>query len=587
MRIPVLMVCVTIVGTSPSLARAPRPIPAPAPDSAALGRSLDEYFTRAEAFGFSGAVVVARGGRQILRKGYGYADRRAGVLNTPETVFGLSSGDKQIIAAAIMRLTELGRLRVSDTLGTFFPTAPHDKTAITLRQVMSHTSGIPNEYWDDHKDLPRDQFIEDVLSKPLRFAPGTGWAYSNANFWLLEEVITRVARMPYEQFIEEHLFRPAGMTSTGFPSRGWDGRTIATYRPWTFEIPKGQMVDAEPLMDRQRWNWQLMTTVDDLFKWYLALRGNKVLTAQSKDEMFTPVRANYGYGWNVVRTRRGTRLVHHGGAGDGVGMTATIRLWIDEDVAVIILANSTTPAITADGIGPALESVIFGGDAQLPPAAYPVPASHALAIGTYRLPNGGSFAIRQVTGGRLVAQSTDPKAILYLVLPDAVAPLDSGEHNQESEDALSAAFRNDWEPLRRLVRPFENFESRRAQMAGLVDRFKRLGTFETGRTVYQRGYDFSGRPEIQSFLHVHFSAGDALVRVLQLSTGATNFDARPLPPLVEMPLAANAAGVPTAWNFQWGNATQMIARVENGSTMIELRGSRGSIIGVKQQMNGS
>jgi hypothetical protein len=77
------------------------------------------------------------------------------------------------------------------------------------------------------------------------------------------------------------------------------------------------------------------------------------------------------------------------------------------------------------------------------------------------------------------------------------------------------------------------------------------------------------------------------MRVLQLSTGATNFDARPLPPLVEMPLAANAAGVPTAWNFQWGNATQMIARVENGSTMIELRGSRGSIIGVKQQMNGS
>src|ERR1700694_2928739 len=143
--------------------------------------TLDDYFTRAAAHGFSGSVLVASGETVLLRKGYGLADRRAHEPATPETAFNIASLDKQFISAAILRLEELRKLKTSDPLGRFFDFVPLDKKDVTLHQVMSHTSGLANEYWDEHPRLTREQFVHFVLAEQkLESKPGTKWGYSNS-----------------------------------------------------------------------------------------------------------------------------------------------------------------------------------------------------------------------------------------------------------------------------------------------------------------------------------------------------------------------------------------------------------------------
>jgi CubicO group peptidase (beta-lactamase class C family) len=570
-----LTILFPVVTPRASVARCGKLSPA---SSSPIASALDDYFARAESFGFSGSVLVAVRGAVVLRKGYGYADRRTGLCNTPETVFGVSSVDKQIIATAIMKLSELGRLRVTDSLGKFFDRLPADKAGITLRQVMSHTSGIPDEYWDSHPDMNREQFVRFVLNESLAFTPGSGWEYSNANFWLLEEVVERASGRPYEQFLDEKLFAPAGMHSTGFPSHGWKGQTVAKYQPWTFDIPKGESIDAEPLLERQRYNWQIMTNVDDLFKWYLALRNNTLISARSKLEMFTPVREQYGYGWNIVPTRRNTRLVYHGGSGDGVGMVAQVLMWVDEDVAVLIFANSTSPAITSDAMRPAIESILFGGNAALPPAGAIVQGLPGDVVGTYALSDGGRIDIKRAVDGRLVAQSSDPGGIVALIMPDAATPFEPGTYNADAEKAIDSAFANDFEPLRKLVRPPESFDERRAQMQRLIKRLSSNGTLLGNRTVFQRGYDRDGLPELQSFQLLRFTSGVAIVRVIQLSSGATYFNAVSLPRIMELPLTRDVGNQFTAWNFLWTTATRFVFSDGPRPNRLDIRGSRGNVM---------
>jgi CubicO group peptidase (beta-lactamase class C family) len=178
--------------------------------SAAFGdaaSAIDDYFTRLAAHGFSGAVIVARGDEVLLRKGYGLADRKRGIPNRSDTAFNISSLDKQFIAAGILRLEELGKLSTSDPLGRFFNFAPDDKKNITLHQVLTHTAGFSDEYWDQHPELTRTDFIKWVLTqRPLEAPPGKEGSYVSFDDWLLEEVIEQVSGMPFEQFLRRELF---------------------------------------------------------------------------------------------------------------------------------------------------------------------------------------------------------------------------------------------------------------------------------------------------------------------------------------------------------------------------------------------
>ena len=317
----------------------------------ALAARLDAYLTAAAADSFCGSVLVARDGRVILAKGYGFADRERRIPFRVSTVSDIGSLTKAFTAAAVLDLEARGRLRTTDSLARFFPTAPRDKAGITIHQLLTHTAGFPAKLGEDDELVDRDAYVSRALACSLRFAPGARFLYSNVGYSLLGAVIEECSRRSYEDDLRERLFRPAGMRSTGYRRVRWDARSIAVSyrgaerrgtpleRPWRTDGPGWNL----------RANGGLLSTVGDLYRWHRALDGDRPLPAAATAEMFAPhVREDedstvaYGYGWEVRRTSRGTRLVVHNGS-NGI-FFADFHRYVDENVQIVFLTNDLSHA---------------------------------------------------------------------------------------------------------------------------------------------------------------------------------------------------------------------------------------------------
>ena len=550
--------------------------------SFSVGASVDDFFERAEAFGFSGSVIVANGDQVVLRKAYGYSDRRNGVANRPSTVFSLASLDKQFIAAAILRLEEMGKLRTTDSISRFFNFVPEEKSAITLHHLLSHTAGIRNEYWDSHPEMSRQAFVRLVLhDQPLLSQPGKEWRYSNSGYIVLEEVIEQVSGKPYEVFLQESLFGPAGMTHTGNPSRQWDARNVAKYQYWTVDPPKISP-DAADLLTRPRSNWVLMSTIDDMYRWYLALRSNRVLTPESKKKLFNVVMADYAYGFNVVRTARGTKLIHHGGSGSDVGMVATFRWFVDEGVFVCVLSNSVNPSLSADYFMGDVESLIFGGTPSLPPAKDSGwTGDPDKLVGTYTFPNGASFEVCRAKDGRLAILTRDKRAMVFLRFPDAAARPEAVSQDAVAIDVIRGIAHGDYEPLRKILAKQVSFDATKSffeRAKGLTASF---GELRSVSTVYQRSFVFDGQLEIQSFVRLEYEKGDLVLRVLHRPSGEITLNAVNMPDGVEGVLTPTIGGGYSTWDFTLGNGAQIVFNGESTPVQLTVRGPHGSIVATK------
>jgi len=175
--------------------------------------------------GFSGAVLVTRGGRPVLSRGVGLADRRKRIRVAPRTVFDIGSITKNLTLAATLALVEDGRLALSDRLGELLPGVPVDKQAITVRQLLEHRAGLPEYVVDapggDFVELSRHKALSRILRRPLRFEPGSGYGYSDAGYTVAAAVIENAAGRPFEAFLRERILRRAGMTSAGFYGGDW------------------------------------------------------------------------------------------------------------------------------------------------------------------------------------------------------------------------------------------------------------------------------------------------------------------------------------------------------------------------------
>jgi len=516
-----------------------------------VASSLDDYFARATAHGFSGSVLIARGNEVILRKGYGLADRRARVAATPETAYNIASLDKQFIAAAILRLEELGKVHTSDPLTRFFDFVPDDKKAITLHQLMSHTSGLRNEYWDEHPTLSREQFVHLVIAEqPLESAPGTEWSYSNSAFIVLERVIEIASGRSYEQFLHDELFAPAGMAYTGFELPKWRPHQVAHYDFWTVDAAslKGDAAYNDPLRRPPPYR-VLLSTVDDLWKWRGAL--SKVLTPASRTKLWTPVKDNYAYGWNVVRTTRGTRLIHHGGSDSNTGMLVTYRDYVDDDVFVVIATNSMQPGLVSDYIAADVEAILFGGPVTLPP---PAVANHGDIAGKY-----GAYEIVKIEDGPLVLRTTDRDAMITLRFPSAT-PLQDADANE----LVRAAFAGDFATFRKATHASEGFVKRVQEQ---IDAWtKEYGKLTDVKTIGQRTFVFEAEPELHSYVRVGFEHGSGVLRILHVGSGGLRLGQLNMPPGMEMVLAPAGPGRWTTWDFKLG--TGAIVSREDGRLVL-------------------
>ena len=278
--------------------------------------------------GSSGALVAGRGDTMDVCRGWGEPDEETGERAGCDTVFDIMSMTKQFTAAAVVRLSQDGRLDVGDPLADHLPGVPADKQAVTIEHLLTHTSGLLDTLGPDDDPLTRGAFLRQALGSELLSEPGTTYRYSNVGYSLLTAVVEEVSGQDYEAYLAEHLFAPAGMTSTGYVLPDWSALHVAVEHDATGR-PQGTPLDHPWADDGPYWNLRgnggLLSTPRDMFRWHVALRGDEVLDDDAKHRLFEPrVREEpdetyYAYGW-VADDRDDPQIFwHNGGNGRAYG----------------------------------------------------------------------------------------------------------------------------------------------------------------------------------------------------------------------------------------------------------------------------
>ena len=306
--------------------------------------ALDRWLRRAaDSAGFSGVVRVERGGKLLLDRVYAPAGQHG---LTTESAFWLASTTKQFTAAAILKLVDQGKLALSDSLYRFFRRLPRDARAITVAQLLTHTSGIaPSGAAEGITE--RDAAVRAIFAEPLRRPPGDSYHYEDEDYTVLAAIVESVAGMPYEAFVERALLIPAGLTHTGFCGRLAPNVAIAP-SAGAPAVPPPCRSGSTPIDWADRGATGLVGTAGDLVKWARALRGGKVLSEASREELERGkvlVRREgssdvyYSFGARIYMNGDRRREVWHSGYDVRVGQSSTVRL-IDNGLWIVVLANS-------------------------------------------------------------------------------------------------------------------------------------------------------------------------------------------------------------------------------------------------------
>jgi CubicO group peptidase (beta-lactamase class C family) len=404
-----------------------------------LGARADSFLTRAALHGFSGAIVVAEHGEIVLRKGYGIADRERRTSIGPETPFFIGSLAKQFTAAAILRLCADRRLALTDSLGALFPDAPADKRGITVRQLLSHTSGLPY--------LPsaglfgrgtRDSVMREMLAERLLFQPGTRYEYSTPGYILLAGVIERASGITYEQYLRS-LFERARLTSTGFVGERtrWSAAPVRSYS----DANEEDLLEDVPALPRFVGAGSIVSTVGDLYRWYDALVNGEILPDAKRDLLFAPVvrlRSNLqeALTWMLIDLPTGTLRQ---AAGDIGGFNAELRHYVDEGLVVAFASNAR---VRGRGYREIVMNYIArmsrGERVPFPPEISDVPESRLQSMpGTYTLSDGGTV-VMWASGDSLMVGATDAPGIALLAGQDSSASMRAAELTERATRFLAS-----------------------------------------------------------------------------------------------------------------------------------------------------
>ena len=302
-----------------------------------LAQTLDQHITAATERGFSGAVLVMKNDDIILKKGYGWTESSRQYRINPSTRFFIASMTKGITGAAAVRAQELKLLSLNDPLSKYFPELRAPKSSITLRQLLTHTSGLPDNY-DSFGYTDRDENVEQILSSDLMSEPGSSFAYTGAGYWLVAAVIEITSQTSYEKFVQKEIFDRAGMSDSDFWLNVIDDDASAVAQKME-PFPPG---DLQP-----NWGFRgsggIVSSVSDLHKWFEAIVRGRILTNVGKDELFDPhITLNsgivVGLGWFLSVTPRETKELWSRG-GESFGHNAVLRWFESERVLVIVLSS--------------------------------------------------------------------------------------------------------------------------------------------------------------------------------------------------------------------------------------------------------
>jgi CubicO group peptidase (beta-lactamase class C family) len=299
------------------------------------------------------SLAIVRNGTVIKAAGYGLANLEVGAPTKIETIFQAGSITKQFTATAVMLLVEQGKVGLDDSITKYFPEAPASWKTITIRHLLTHSSGIPDIFGstektlytkgiiDFHRDYTEDELAHAYFAQPLDFQPGTKWNYSNPGYQMLGFLIHRITGKYYGEFFKEHFFGPLGMSTTTIISLA----DVIPNRASGYEVVNGVWKNVpiwESLSTLSNAEGSLMMSVLDLAKWDAALNTEYILKRSSLEAMWTPVPLDDGsaypggMGWFIANAR-GHRVVFH--TGGDLGFYAVMSRYLDDRLTIIVMTN--------------------------------------------------------------------------------------------------------------------------------------------------------------------------------------------------------------------------------------------------------
>jgi CubicO group peptidase (beta-lactamase class C family) len=343
---------------------------------------------------FMGTVIVARDNEILFNKGFGSANLEWDIPNSPATKFRLGSVTKQFTAASILLLEEMGKLKIDDPIKKYLPDAPEAWDKITIFNLLTHTSGIPNftsfpEYQKEQLTAHTPKQIVDIFrDKPLDFTPGDKMSYSNSGYILLGYLLEKVSGETYQNFLQKNIFDPLGMKDSGYDSNS----AIIPHRASGYSPGPGGLVNAGYVdMSIPLSAGALYSTTEDLLRWEQGLFGGKLLSKESLSKMITPYKNGYALGVGTGNVN-GHEVIQHGG---GIqGFVTHLAYYPDDKLTVAVLSNvmGTAPP----GLAGKLAAIALGEKVVLPSERKEiiVPAEIlSQYVGTYELEPGMNMMI--------------------------------------------------------------------------------------------------------------------------------------------------------------------------------------------------
>ncbi|TMO59830.1 serine hydrolase domain-containing protein [Pseudoalteromonas aurantia] len=310
---------------------------------------------------FSGIFFAAHNEKVIYNMPYGLANREQKINFNANSVFHIGSITKQFIAAAIMKLSEQRKLRLNDTLPLYFKHVPADKRAITLHQLLTHSSGFSHSTGPVYELVNEQAFISRALKSPLLFKPSTQHRHSNIGFGLLALIVEKVSGQGYEEFVRGAILLPAGLSETGYRLIGRkEANLVINYVKTTniveqlFLLTPAYKALGHPLQHfyeslGKRWNVEgslgYLSTISDIYQWYLTIRARKVLTSHSWSLILAEQQSaswhaggvQYGYGWVADKAPNGEPRLFHKSISEET--FAMLSYYPESDVYIFVVAN--------------------------------------------------------------------------------------------------------------------------------------------------------------------------------------------------------------------------------------------------------
>jgi D-alanyl-D-alanine carboxypeptidase len=290
------------------------------------------------------SIAVIKNGQAVVNKGYGLANVELNVPVTAETVIRLGSVSKQFFTTAIMTLMQEGKLSIEDGVHKFFPDAPETWRPITIKNLMSHTSGLQREgpAYENNKIQPDIDIIKSAYNLPLVFKTGEKYQYCNLAYFMLAEIIKQVSGKPWEDYIHEKLFKPAGMNNSYLT----EFHPIIPNRANGYMHKKDTLINATA-MYAIRPSGGFLSTSSDMIKWEKVLREQTIiLKRENWEQLWQPFikttnnaasKEYYGFGWTIDEYK-GRKVVLHGGV--NIGFRSVFARFVNDGLSIIILTNT-------------------------------------------------------------------------------------------------------------------------------------------------------------------------------------------------------------------------------------------------------